>query len=406
MRDLQLLLTPAPRRRPQSIVTDAPAHRRRHPAGGRGGRIWRYFRSAHAHRGHAGGTGGLAKRPDGFRRRIPHLGVRAGKSHLINGLYKGSAGQVTRVEGPFWPLDVTYFTSHDKSSLEFYFLHYTLNRLELPKLARGVKPGINRNDVYALRIPLPPLREQRRIVAVLNEAFEGLDRARAHVEANIIDLDELSTRYLDDRLSQLSNRVGRTSIAEIANVKGGKRLPKGVRPDPKPTSFPYITVSDMAEDGTISYGRLSYISKEVQEAISRYTISCRDVYVSIAGSIGKFGIIPDSLDGANLTENAAKLVLFHGWDMEYVYWCARSTDFGEQVAQQTRMAAQPKLALRRLGEITISDTSPRQQLDIARMMGKLCAASAVLARSYRCKLDDLNALRESLLQCAFAGELT
>ena len=58
----------------------------RHPAGGRGGRIWRYFRSAHAHRGHAGGTGGLAKRPDGFRRRIPHLGVRAGKSYLINGL--------------------------------------------------------------------------------------------------------------------------------------------------------------------------------------------------------------------------------------------------------------------------------------------------------------------------------
>ena len=77
---------PAPRRRPQSIVTDAPAHRRRHPAGGRGGRIWRYFRSAHAHRGHAGGTGGFAKRPVGFRRRILHLGVRAGKSHLINGL--------------------------------------------------------------------------------------------------------------------------------------------------------------------------------------------------------------------------------------------------------------------------------------------------------------------------------
>ena len=56
------------------------------PREARGGRIWRYFRSAHAHRGHVGGTGGLAKRPDGFRRRIPHLEVRAGKSHLINGL--------------------------------------------------------------------------------------------------------------------------------------------------------------------------------------------------------------------------------------------------------------------------------------------------------------------------------
>ena len=73
---------PAPRRRPQPIVADAPTHRRRHPARGRGGRIWRYFRAAHAHRGHAGRTGGLAKRPDGFRRRIPHLGVEPDKAHL------------------------------------------------------------------------------------------------------------------------------------------------------------------------------------------------------------------------------------------------------------------------------------------------------------------------------------
>ena len=109
---------------------------------------------------------------------------------------KGSAGQVTRVEGQFWPLDVTYFTSHDKSRLDFDFLHYTLNRLELPKLARGVKPGINRNDVYALRIPIPPLEEQRRIVAVLDEAFEGLDDLVANYEAQKEDLDELRQSLL------------------------------------------------------------------------------------------------------------------------------------------------------------------------------------------------------------------
>ena len=53
-----------------------------HPAGGRGGRIWRYFRSAHAHRGHAGGTGAPAKRPDGFRRRIPSSGSESRKKPL------------------------------------------------------------------------------------------------------------------------------------------------------------------------------------------------------------------------------------------------------------------------------------------------------------------------------------
>jgi len=109
---------------------------------------------------------------------------------------KGSAGQITRVEGPFWPLDVTYFTSHDESRLDFDFLHYSLNRLELPKLARGVKPGINRNEVYALRILLPPLTEQRQIVAILNEAMEDMEQVRAYFEANLADLDNLRQSIL------------------------------------------------------------------------------------------------------------------------------------------------------------------------------------------------------------------
>ena len=115
---------------------------------------------------------------------------------------KGSAGQITRVDGPFWPLDVTYFTSHDQSRLDFGFLHYLLNNLELPKLARGVKPGINRDEVYALHIPLPPIEEQRRIVAVLDEAFEGLDRARAHAEANLRDSQELFVNGVDSLLNR------------------------------------------------------------------------------------------------------------------------------------------------------------------------------------------------------------
>ena len=68
-----------------NLSADAPAHRRRHPAGGRGGRIWRYFRSAHAHRG-CWWHGGARK----AARRLspPHSssGSEAGKSHLINGL--------------------------------------------------------------------------------------------------------------------------------------------------------------------------------------------------------------------------------------------------------------------------------------------------------------------------------
>ena len=85
-----------------NLSLHAPTHRRRHPARGRRADMQRYFRAAHAHRGHAGRTGGLAKRPDGFRRRIPHLGVRAGKSHLINGLIEGNSRAVNQRQ-PYHP---------------------------------------------------------------------------------------------------------------------------------------------------------------------------------------------------------------------------------------------------------------------------------------------------------------
>ena len=66
----------------------------------------------------------------------------------------------------------------------------------MPKLARGVKPGINRNEVYALRILLPPLTEQRQIVAILNEAMEDMEQVRAYFEANLADLDNLRQSIL------------------------------------------------------------------------------------------------------------------------------------------------------------------------------------------------------------------
>ena len=266
--------------------------------------------------------------------------------------------------------------------------------------------GVKLTFVKGLRIPLPPLEEQRRIVAVLDEAFEGLARARENTEANLADTLHIGTRALDDAIGQLSARNGRTSIGEIATVKGGKRLPKGERLSSQPTPFPYVSVKDFTDEGTVSTERLGYISAEIQETIKRYTISTRDVYVSIAGTIGKTGIVPLELEGANLTENAAKLVLHEGWSNEYVYWCTRSSDFAEQAVAQTRIAAQPKLALQRLAAISIPVANADEQLDLCRKMAAFRARRAEILVRYEAKLTDINDLRQSLLQKAFAGELT
>ncbi len=83
---------------------------------------------------------------------------------------KGSAGAINISDKPCWPLDVTYYVIPTKL-LNFKYCFYILNNLRLPELARGIKPGLNRNDVYRKEILLPPLNEQKRIVSKIDSLF-------------------------------------------------------------------------------------------------------------------------------------------------------------------------------------------------------------------------------------------
>ena len=109
---------------------------------------------------------------------------------------KGSAGEINLTEEKFWPLDVTYFVTFDEKKYDLHFLYLLLSRLELPKLARGVKPGINRNEVYAIAVKVPALPEQQRIVAILLDSFADIDKAKQNTEKKLLQLEELKKSIL------------------------------------------------------------------------------------------------------------------------------------------------------------------------------------------------------------------
>lgn len=145
------------------------------------------------------------------------------------------------------------------------------------------------------------------------------------------------------------------SLKEIAFIKGGKRLPKGSKLLDEPTAYPYIRVADFSNSGTVSTEDIKFLAKADQEQIKNYIITVDDLYISIAGTIGKTGIIPQELNGANLTENAARLVFKDKGEVlnKYVYYYTLSAAFLDQAGIATKIVAQPKLALTRLSEILI-----------------------------------------------------
>lgn len=95
-------------------------------------------------------------------------------------------------------------------------------------------------------------------------------------------------------------------ISEIGSVKGGKRLPKGSSLVDIPTPHVYIRVADMFPGG-VNTLNVKWLPEEVARELKNYCIYSEDIFVSVAGTLGIIGEIPEELNGANLTENADRI---------------------------------------------------------------------------------------------------
>jgi len=156
-------------------------------------------------------------------------------------------------------------------------------------------------------------------------------------------------------------------LGDIAEVKGGKRLPKGEKFSEAKTSYPYIRVVDF-KNMNVNTSNLKYLKPETHEKIKNYTISYEDVYISIAGTIGLAGIIPKELNGANLTENAAKLCNLKNVNNLFLAYVLNSAICKRQINAYIGKATQPKLALFRIEKIKIPLPPLPEQKAIAKVL--------------------------------------
>lgn len=203
-----------------------------------------------------------------------------------------------------------------------------------------------------MEIPVPPMDIQKKIA----DECGAIDKEFKEEVDNLFRLRQ----NLSDYINSLQN--GSTvKLSSVCSVKGGKRIPKGLGYVDTPTSHPYIRVSDFS-DGTIDESNLVYITDDVFDKIKSYTISSDDVYISIAGSIGVVGTIPMTLNGANLTENAAKLIIDPTkTTKEYLSSILKSESVQEQIANATNRVGVPKLALHRIENILVRIPSMEEQ---------------------------------------------
>ncbi|MHC9538579.1 MAG: restriction endonuclease subunit S [Vulcanimicrobiota bacterium] len=196
-----------------------------------------------------------------------------------------------------------------------------------------------------------------------------------------------------------------TRLGEIAEVRGGKRLPKGHDYSQYPTIYPYIRVTDFY-NMSINQNDLKYIDSKTQQLIKHYVISNNDVYISIAGSIGKVGLIPENLNGANLTENAAKITNFKSLNKKYLCFTLNSTLSKEQINKLTISTNQPKLALFRIEQIRFPLPPLSEQHRIVAKIEELFTKLDAGVEALKKVKTQVKRYRQAVLKYAFEGKLT
>lgn len=330
---------------------------------------------------------------------------------------------------------VTGILPNNSFNSKFLFYQLRFLRSNILKDALGTaQPHINKRIVDETIVKLPPIKEQHRIVAKLDTLFGHLDRVREKLDGIPALLKNFRQQVLtqavtgeltkewregkglpmqqtrekrnkDYSLDDIPNVWIHSTIGTIASVKGGKRIPKGEALTEEITNHPYIRARDLKK-GTVLTENLLYITEDVHEKISKYIVNEGDVYITIVGAkIGDAGIIPESMDGANLTENAAKLTEMKNVIPTYLSIWLRSPICQSFIQKTIMSAAQGKLALTRIKNLPIYLPHIDEQAEIVKRVDSFLRLADKIESQYASLKAKIEQLPQAILAKAFRGEL-
>ncbi len=253
-----------------------------------------------------------------------------------------------------------------------------------------------------LKIPLPPLEEQRRIVAVLDEAFAAIATATANAEKNLANARELFEVGLAASYEVEGKTAALGSIAKFVRGPFGGSLKKEIF---EPSGFAVYEQQHAIYDqfSIVRY----FVNKTKFSEMKRFQVQSGDIVMSCSGTIGKVSLVPKHAPEGIINQALLKLSPASTVDPKYLLWYMRSAPFLKQIASRSGGAALQNVAsVAILKEISVSLPNLETQLAISSHIEILRAECDALQKAYSHKKDVLLALKQSLLHRAFNGELT
>ena len=308
-------------------------------------------------------------------------------------------------EGKYWVNNHAHVIRPNRKIIIDEWIVYFLNFSDLTPFITGMTvPKLNQEKMRSIPIPLPPLPEQQRIVSILDEAFAAIAKAKANAEQNLKNTKELFESYLQDVFENGNNDWEVKCLDELGTITSSKRIYKS---EYVKDGVPFYRTKEIKE---LSNGKPItlelFISRERYEQIKKSfgVPQIGDLLISAVGTIGEIMVIENEDEFYFKDGNIVWSKDFHQLDTNYLKYAL--TAFVEKIKSLAIGAAYSALTIEKLNkyEIALPKTKTEQQT-IVRQLDALRAETQKLEALYQKKIDDLEELKKSILQKAFAGEL-
>ncbi|MBB5698501.1 restriction endonuclease subunit S [Sphingomonas yantingensis] len=305
----------------------------------------------------------------------------------------------------------------DQNQLDPRYLHrvlywwYVDGRTEpLQRRSTGIR-NLDFSAYQRLEVPIPPLEEQKRIVAVLDQAFDALDRAHARAEANLADAEGFFASFIEAELEKsggavltLQQMLDAGMILSHLDGNHGENYPR--KEEFVDEGVPYVS-ANCIKDGRIDLTLAKFLSEDRAAVFRKGVAQDGDVIFAHNATVGPVATLRTENSKVILSTSVTYYRPFLERVLpEFLMYEMRSSAFKKQyeaVMKQATRNQVPITAQRRLTH-TIPDL-PVQRRVIAAAI-ELEGKSRSLNDLYSGQISDINEMRASLLKKAFAGELT
>ncbi len=314
---------------------------------------------------------------------------------------KGTINRPIFVTEPFWNIDTAFGIAPDKGLVPKYLYYFCVHFNFMPLDKSTGRPSLAKSDLLKIEMPVPPLPEQERIVARIEELFSQLDAGVETLKKTKAQLAVYRQAVLKEAFSYCAEKKPIREMSSI--VTSGSRGWAKYYCD---NGAKFIRIGNLTRNKIyIDLDDIQHVQLPDKAEGTRTKLAPNDVLVSITADLGSIGLVPNGIGEAYVNQHIAMIRFNNQMQGEFYAWYLRS-EYGQQdLLRNKRGGGKLGLGLDDIRDSRVPVVSNETAESILSIIECRLSVCDSIEHTVDLALQQAEAMRQSILKDAFEGRI-